>query len=105
VTVLQIHGYLEDPLPQRFHRVTFSNGAVVDLCDQHRIAGVRALNLDVGDSVGATSVRLNETYSGVTRSYDLLTEDKGYRIQGIPVNSMIEEMVGAAQGGRNALRR
>ena len=31
------------------------------------------------------------------RSYDLLTTDSGYRISGIPVNSMIEEMVNTAR--------
>ncbi len=96
VRVLQIHGYLEDPLPSRFHRVVFSNGSVVDLCDRHRIAGTRAAELQVGDTVAGVSVRSNETYSGVSRSYDLLTEDEGYRIQGIPVNSMIDEMLSAA---------
>jgi hypothetical protein len=38
------------------------------------------------------------TRCGIKRSYDLLTEDEGYRIDGIPVNSMIEEMHAAAAG-------
>ena len=33
-----------------------------------------------------------KVYGGVEYSYDLLTEDMGYRIDGIPVNSMIIEM-------------
>ena len=37
----------------------------------------------------------------MTKSYDLLTEDAGYQIQGIPVNSMIEEMHAAASGMRS----
>ena len=32
-------------------------------------------------------------YKGVNTSYDLLTEDKGYRISGVPVDSMIPEMM------------
>lgn len=35
-----------------------------------------------------------ESLGGVSRSFDLLTEDAGYRIAGIPVNSMISEMAG-----------
>lgn len=105
VRVLQIHGYLENPHPKRFHRVAFTNGSVVELCDQHRIAGTRALQIEVGDTIGGVSVQSNETYAGVSRSYDLLTEDEGYRIQGIPVNSMIEELVGTAQRGQNDWRR
>jgi len=101
VKVLQSHSYLEDPLPRRFHRVTFSNGATVALCDQHRICGVRARELEVGSSLAGTSVSSNESYSGVMRSYDLLTEDEGYRIQGVPVNSMIEEMLQAARQARH----
>ena len=38
-----------------------------------------------------------EKYGGVQRSYDLLTTDRGYRINGVPVNSMIEEMLDAAR--------
>lgn len=96
VRILQIHAYIENPLPQRFYRIAFSNGSVVDLCDTHRIEGIRARELRPGMRLAGTSVQSTETYSGVTRSYDLLTEDKGYRIQGIPVNSMIEEMHRAA---------
>jgi hypothetical protein len=97
VRVLQKHSYAEDPLPSRFFRIAFSNGAVVQLCDSHRIAGIRARELSAGVNIGGTSVKTIETYGGVERSYDLLTEDEGYRVQGIPVNSMIEEMHRAAQ--------
>jgi hypothetical protein len=31
--------------------------------------------------------------TGVTTSYDLLTDVGGYRIAGVPVNSMIPEMI------------
>jgi hypothetical protein len=36
--------------------------------------------------------------TGENKSYDLLTEDAGYQIHGVPVNSMIEEMHAAAAG-------
>jgi len=32
-----------------------------------------------------------DVYNGVEFSYDLLTEDAGYRIDSVPVNSMIDE--------------
>ena len=41
-------------------------------------------------------------YDGVKRSYDLLTEDKGYRISGLPVDSMIEEMASYISNYRKA---
>jgi hypothetical protein len=85
VKVLQKHEYLEDPNAKRFYKVTFKDNKVVDVCDMHKIRGVRAKDITEG-------VISKEIYAGVEFSYDLLTEDAGYRINGIPVNSMIEEM-------------
>lgn len=100
VRVLQKHSYLEDPTTPRFRRIEFSNGSLVDVCDMHRISGVRARDLRPGISVAGLTVRSSSSYGGVKRTYDLLTEDAGYRIQGVPVNSMIEELVNAARYGR-----
>ena len=85
VKVLQKHEYLEDPTAERFYEVEFNNGSKVNVCDMHKIKCIAAK--DVTEDV------LNKkVYGGVEFSYDLLTEDLGYRIDGIPVNSMIEEM-------------
>ena len=85
VKVLQKHEYLEDPTKERFYKVEFNNGSIVEVCDMHRIKGERAKDI-------TEDVKSKEVYSGVEFSYDLLTEDAGYRMNGIPVNSMIEEM-------------
>ena len=91
VKVLQKHSYLEDKEKLRFYSIKFKKDkgekAEVNCCDMHRIRGVRAKDIDHVDIVS------KEVYKGVERSYDLLTEDKGYQIDGIPVNSMIEELV------------
>ena len=97
VRILQKHAYLEQ-VDTPFLRVHFSGGAVVDLCTRHRIAGLPAGSLRVGQVVADQVVEQIEVYEGVSRSFDLLTEDAGYRIGGIPVNSMIEEMHAAAAG-------
>ena len=103
VKVLQIHGYLEDPENSKFHAITFSNGTTVDLCSMHRIEGLRAKGLVVGTVLpSGLSVVEHRTYEDVERSYDLLTEDAGYRVGGIPVNSLIEEMY---ETGRTGLVR
>ena len=52
----------------------------------HKISGIRAKDIKVNDII---SVKI---YDGVEFSYDLLTQDIGYRINGVPVNSMIPEM-------------
>ncbi len=101
VRVLQKHAYAEDPNRERFYRVRFERGASVTVCDMHRVAGQRARTLAPGRTLtvpGATHavVRSVEIFGGVERSYDLLTEDTGYRMGGVPVNSMIAEMAEAA---------
>ena len=103
VRVLQIHGYLEDPQATDFYQITFANGSSIDLCGMHRIGGIPAKDLVTGSLVaGEHRVTGISTYRGVQRSYDLLTEDAGYRIGGIPVNSMIEEMYQAGRTGGSA---
>ena len=92
VRVLQAHEYAEDAGRERFYRVRFESGATVTVCDLHRIGGQRARTLAPGKEVAGERVESVEIFGGVERSYDLLTEDAGYRIDGVPVNSMIEEM-------------
>tara|TARA_R110002096_G_scaffold113320_8_gene246394 strand:- start:4763 stop:5338 length:576 start_codon:yes stop_codon:yes gene_type:complete len=100
VEIQQIHGYLEDAEKTDFYRISFSNSGVVDLCSMHRIDGIRAKELKVGKIVsGGHSITEIEIYQGVERSYDILTDDDGYRIGGIPVNSMIVEMYEAGRSG------
>ncbi len=96
VRVLQVHAYVEDPASQRFLRIEFENEATVQLCDMHRIDGIQGKELQPGDSVAGQTVESVTPFGGVERSYDLLTEDAGYRISGLPVNSMIEEMIAAS---------
>lgn len=101
VKILQIHGYLEDPEETEFFEIKFSNGAAVDLCGMHRIEDVRAQDLKVGTVLpSGNSVVETRTYRGVKRSYDILTEDEGYQIGGVSVNSMIEEMYQAGRQNR-----
>ena len=99
VRILQKHSYLENPKTV-FLRVAFYDGAAVDLCGMHRLAGKRARDIRVGQTVAGREVTSVEDRRGVIHSYDLLTEDAGYRVQGIPVNSMIEEMNAAAASKR-----
>jgi hypothetical protein len=92
VYITQIHQYQEDPVTSRYLTVHFTNGSQVTTSLRHRIAGIPAIDLKVGDVCDSQTVSNIEPMQGVCRSYDLLTEDSGYRITGIPVNSMIEEM-------------
>ena len=104
VRVLQKHSYMENPKTV-FLRITFADGAVVDLCGMHRIAGIHARDMKIGQSVAGRKITHVECRRGETRSYDLLTEDAGYRIHGVAVNSMIEEMNAAARSGARSVCR
>lgn len=101
VRVLQKHTYVEN-LETEFFVIRFSDGAEVEVCGMHRVAGVRARALKPGGVVAGRTVVSVATHVGESRSCDLLTEDKGYRINGVPVNSMIEEMNRAAVTGAYA---
>ena len=94
VRINQIHQYREDPATSRYLSVSFSDGATVSVSSRHRIHGTPAGELRVGDACGSATVTAIGEVHGVSRSFDLLTEDPGYRIGGIPVNSMIAEMLG-----------
>jgi hypothetical protein len=103
VRILQKHSYLEQPETVFLH-ITFADGASVDLCGMHRIAGIRARKIQLHQTIAGRQVTGIESHCGETRSYDLLTEDAGYRIHGVPVNSMIEEMHAAAASGMRSVR-
>jgi hypothetical protein len=103
VRILQKHSYLENPKTV-FLRVTFADGAVVDLCRMHRLAGIRAREIQIGQTIAGRKVTGLGSHCGETHSYDLLTEDAGYQIHGVPVNSMIEEMNTAAVSGMRSVR-
>jgi hypothetical protein len=93
VKVLIKHEYAENPEAERFHRFYLDNGENFSVCDMHRIEGERSMDYNVGNSFkGGEVIEAIEVYGGVTRSYDLLTEDIGYRMSGVSVNSMIEEL-------------
>jgi hypothetical protein len=92
VTVQQIHQYHEDPTRAQHLTITFSNGAELQLSPRHRVHGIPAGQLALGDQVHGHQVTNTQPLQGVTRTFDLLTTDQGYQIHGIPVNSMIEEM-------------
>lgn len=92
VRILQKHGYLENPETLFLH-LEFDNGTTVDLCRMHRLAGIQARDLRVDQTISGHKITRIASYRGVTRSFDLLTSDPGYQIGGLPVNSMIEEML------------
>jgi hypothetical protein len=99
VHILQKHSYWERPETVFLH-ITFADGATVTLCGAHRVAGTPAREIKIGQTIAGRTVTKIESHSGESHSYDLLTEDAGYQMNGVPVNSMIEEMNAAAREHR-----
>jgi hypothetical protein len=89
--VLQAHQYKQNPYA-KFVTVTFDDGSKVDCSHDHMINDKRARDYTYHDKIGSREVIGIVFYMGVERSYDLLTATGGYRIDGIPVNTMIPEM-------------
>jgi len=100
VQISQIHQYREDAATSRYLTVHFTNGAKVSTSARHRIDGIPACELKAGDRSGSEIVSHMISLNGISRSFDLLTDDAGYRIGGIPVNSMIAEMAAHRLSGR-----
>jgi len=95
VRVLRVDAYREDPSRTGHLTVGLSNGGQIHLSPRHRIMGCQAGEIATGDKLLDQIVTSVRPLGRVSRSYDLLTEDRGYRIHGIPVNSMIREMEAA----------
>ena len=92
VVVLQKHSYKEDPEAERFIKLSFDDGSSISLCDKHKVDSIESKSIKIDDKINGKSVVSIESFKGVELSYDLLTSDYGYQMNGIPVNSMIPEM-------------
>jgi hypothetical protein len=93
VTVLQKHSYKENPETKRFLKIKFDDGSTISLCDKHKVSNIESQNIKVGDCFNKKTVVLIDYFDGVEISYDLLTSDDGYQMNGIPINSMILELI------------
>ena len=102
-TILQKHEYKENPDSNRFLEITLNDDSKINLCDMHRIEGKRSKDYHIGDNIVDKTITDIREYGGVTRSYDLLTSDKGYQISEIPINSMIEELASETKKLQEAL--
>jgi len=90
VRVLCKYEFDETPSENRFLLLEFEDDSKVVVCDMHKLNGIRAKDLIVGEDglVSKSPVAMN------VRSYDLLTtgRDGGYMVNGVGVDSMIPEL-------------
>lgn len=90
VKVLMKYEFDELPTKDRFINLVFEDGSEATVCDMHKVDGIRAMDLLVGENglVSKQFVPMN------VRSYDLLTSgrDGSYCVNGVGVDSMIPEL-------------
>ena len=93
--VAQVSSWNQDPF-RAFFTFTFEDGSKFTVCDDHKILNIPAMEWAEGAEMGGRKIVKIETSTGHTTSYDLMTNQGGYQINGVPVNSMIPEIILAA---------
>jgi hypothetical protein len=88
----QLCSYVENPETE-FLEFTLADGGSITVCGPHKILDIPAREWVVGSEMNGVPIISIGKVTGVTTSYDLLTDVGGYRIAGVPVNSMIPEMI------------
>jgi len=88
----QLCSYVENPETE-FLEFTLADGGKITVCGPHKILDIPAREWLVGAEMNGVAIVSIGKVTGITTSYDLLTDVGGYRIAGVPVNSMIPEMI------------
>jgi len=90
--IAQACSWNQNPL-RTFLTITREDGSSFTVCDDHKIMGIPAMEWVEGAELAGSLIKSIEESTGLLTSYDILTNQGGYRINGIPVNSMIPEIV------------
>ena len=88
----QLCSYVENSETE-FFEFTLADGGSITVCGPHKILDIPAREWVVGAEMNGVAIVSIGKVTGITTSYDLLTDVGGYRIAGVPVNSMIPEMI------------
>jgi len=88
----QLCSYVEKPETE-FLKFALADGGSITVCGPHKILDIPAREWLVGSEMNGVPIVSITKVTGVTTSYDLMTDIGGYRIAGVPVNSMIPEMI------------
>jgi hypothetical protein len=88
----QLCSYVEKPETE-FLKFALADGGSITVCGPHKILDIPAREWLVGSEMNGVPIVSITKVTGITTSYDLMTDIGGYRIAGVPVNSMIPEMI------------
>lgn len=90
--IAQACSWNQDPL-RTFLTITREDGSSFTVCDDHKVMGIPAMEWVEGADLAGSKITSIKPSTGLLTSYDILTNQGGYRINGIPVNSMIPEII------------
>lgn len=90
--IMQACSWNQDPT-RTFLTITREDGTAFTVCDDHKILGIPAMEWAEGADMAGSRIKSITASNGFLTSYDILTNQGGYRIAGVPVNSMIPEII------------
>lgn len=90
--IVQACSWNQDPT-RTFLTVTREDGSSFTVCDTHKILGIPAMEWAEGADMAGSRIKSITASNGLLTSYDILTNQGGYQIAGVPVNSMIPEII------------
>ena len=90
--IAQACSWNQDPL-RTFLTITREDGSSFTVCDDHKVMGIPAMEWVEGAELAGSKITSIKPSTGLLTSYDILTNQGGYRINGVPVNSMIPEII------------
>jgi hypothetical protein len=90
--IMQACSWNQDPT-RTFLTITREDGTAFTVCDTHKILGIPAMEWAEGADMAGSRIASITASNGLLTSYDILTNQGGYRIAGVPVNSMIPEII------------
>ena len=90
--IMQACSWNQDPT-RTFLTITREDGSAFTVCDDHKILGIPAMEWAEGADMAGSRIKSITASSGLLTSYDIMTNQGGYQIAGVPVNSMIPEII------------
>jgi hypothetical protein len=90
--IAQACSWNQDPL-RTFLTIIREDGSSFTVCDDHKVIGIPAMEWVEGAELAGSKIKEIKASTGILTSYDILTNQGGYRINGVPVNSMIPEII------------
>ena len=90
--IVQACSWNQDPT-RTFLTITREDGSAFTVCDDHKILGIPAMEWAEGADMAGSRIKSITASSGLLTSYDIMTNQGGYQIAGVPVNSMIPEII------------